>query len=573
MNEKDLKYKILVVLSVVIVIAFDVFFVSEKEGYHMDEILSYELSNSEFTPWITPTQPEGRLEKYYRNEIYNSSFPVLVSNLFGQVSDVVKRRSASTAAGYTADVYDTPQWMSSEDITEYVTYYRKDSVIALSAYYNSTTDNHPPLYFMLLNIVSAIYSLIAFGKLSVWPGCILNMIFMAGSLIVINLFFRDVAGKRYLGPPAALLYGLSPAGINTVVLIRMYSMTAFWCLAFTYLILKRFTEGDDFRRKNKALIAVTVLGYLTQYFVCIYFFFLTGCLAVYLICKKKKKTLKNIIKAMVISGVWGIALYPFVFHDLFGTKIGDSVIENLSGFSGFSEKLKAFTVLMAEGTLWSVYSALFVLLVVLFAGAAAIAKHRMRAWAPMLCVSAAGYLLTVSKIAPYTVDRYLMPVFPIVSICIVLGVGYAITFLAETFIRSDMAEKNVKVLSYLAALIVIIGLAFTVNPGYLFSGYLAQERLSERYSGYDAIAVYDGTGFYRNVPELMNYRNCLLLKEDETSVFDERIDSLDSVVLIEGIGVDRDEVIKTYGEMYGFSSLTILMEDGVHGDRVCLLSK
>ena len=170
MNEKDLKYKILVVLSVVIVIAFDVFFVSKKEGYHMDEILSYELSNSEFTPWITPTQPEGRLEKYYRNEIYNSSFPVLVSNLLSQVSDIVKRRSASTAAGYTADIYDTPRWMSSEDITEYVTYYRKDSVIALSAYYNSTTDNHPPLYFMLLNIVSAIYSLIAFGKLSVWPG-------------------------------------------------------------------------------------------------------------------------------------------------------------------------------------------------------------------------------------------------------------------------------------------------------------------------------------------------------------------------------------------------------------------
>ena len=77
MNEKDLKYKILVVLSVVIVIAFDVFFVSKKEGYHMDEILSYELSNSEFTPWITPTQPEGRLET-----IVTRSTAVLLQALF-----------------------------------------------------------------------------------------------------------------------------------------------------------------------------------------------------------------------------------------------------------------------------------------------------------------------------------------------------------------------------------------------------------------------------------------------------------------------------------------------------------
>ena len=97
MKEKDSKFFILAMLSVIIVLAFDVFFVSRKEGYHMDEILSYELSNSEFTPWITPTQPEGRLEKYYRAEIYSDSFGTLLSNLRSQVKDVVTRRSASTA--------------------------------------------------------------------------------------------------------------------------------------------------------------------------------------------------------------------------------------------------------------------------------------------------------------------------------------------------------------------------------------------------------------------------------------------------------------------------------------------
>ena len=45
------------------------------------------------------------------------------------------------------------------------------------------------------------------------------------------------------------------------------------------------------------------------------------------------------------------------------------------------------------------------------------------------------------------------------------------------------------------------------------------------------------------------------------------------LIVIEGIGVDRDRVMSELGSMYGFTSITVLMEDGVHGDRVCLLSK
>ncbi len=32
--------------------------VCRKQGYHMDELLSFELANARFTPWIVPTQPQ-----------------------------------------------------------------------------------------------------------------------------------------------------------------------------------------------------------------------------------------------------------------------------------------------------------------------------------------------------------------------------------------------------------------------------------------------------------------------------------------------------------------------------------
>ena len=41
----------------------------------MDELLSFELANGEFNPWIVPTQPQGRLAKFVENEIRGESFP------------------------------------------------------------------------------------------------------------------------------------------------------------------------------------------------------------------------------------------------------------------------------------------------------------------------------------------------------------------------------------------------------------------------------------------------------------------------------------------------------------------
>ena len=572
-SENNLKLHLLTALSVIIVLAFDVFFAFQKEGYHMDEILSYELSNSEFTPWITPTQPEGRLEKFYRNEIHDDRFSRTVSNLITQAFDVLKRRGGSVAASYTADVYENPQWMTEDDITKYVTFYGSDSVIALSAYYNSTTDNHPPLYFMLINILSVAWSLFDYGILSVWPGIILNMLFMAGSLLVICAFFKNIAGRPYLGPLAAIIYGLSPAGLNTVLLIRMYSMTSFFCLAFTYVLFLKMQHDDEPRYKNKLLTLITVLGFLTQYFVCIYYFFLTVCVLIYLIRTKKKAVLKGVIKSLVISAVIGLILYPFVYHDFFGTTIGNSVMENMSGIGGYFEKLILFGQIIAKECAGCTASLFVIIAVMIIAFIAAVKTGRVKVWGVFPALSSAMYYLVVSKIAPYTVDRYLMPVFGIVIVCFVISVSFVIRLLSDKYISSEKGRNSLG--AFLGILICGICTAFVFmnDPGYLYKGYTAQLRISEVYGSLDAVVVYQGTSFYQNVPELMNYENCLLVNKEELPVYDEKLASHDQIIVIEGAGVNRDEVLTTLGDMYGYSSVAVLMEDGVFGDRVCLLSK
>ena len=69
--------------------------VSFKEGYHMDELLSFELANARYNPWIVPTQPEGRLAKFVREEIQGDSFPETVANLTDTVKDVLQNRGNS----------------------------------------------------------------------------------------------------------------------------------------------------------------------------------------------------------------------------------------------------------------------------------------------------------------------------------------------------------------------------------------------------------------------------------------------------------------------------------------------
>ena len=106
------KWRLVVLFAVLLV---QCAFISHKEGYHMDEILSFQLGNAEYNPWIVPTQPEGRLAKFIHNEIDGESLRETVGNMFVTVTDVLENRGNSKLLTYTADVYDEPVWIERLD--------------------------------------------------------------------------------------------------------------------------------------------------------------------------------------------------------------------------------------------------------------------------------------------------------------------------------------------------------------------------------------------------------------------------------------------------------------------------
>ena len=274
-----------VVLAVIFLLGC--FFISRKEGYHMDELLSFELANAEFTPWIVTTQPEGRLEKFVRNEIYGDSFGETVANITENVKDVLKNRGASKMLSYKADVYEEPVWIPAEQFRDYITADSRDNFNYLSVYFNVKDDNHPPLHFMALHTVSSVFR----GKISPWMGCGINLVLILGICILLMKICREfLFADKEPGIAVCILYACGMAGIATLLLIRMYAMLTFFCMAALYLHMKKKKTGR-WKYQNKLLVLVTVCGFLTQYYFVIFMLFLAGVTVVYLWRTEKKSLL------------------------------------------------------------------------------------------------------------------------------------------------------------------------------------------------------------------------------------------------------------------------------------------
>ena len=295
-------------------------YISEKQGYHMDELLTFELANAEYNPWIVPTQPVGRLAKFMQQEIYGDSMGETLQNIKNTVADVLRNRGNSKLLSYQADVYEEPVWITRDQFHEYITVGDRDAFNYLSVYFNVKDDNHPPLYFMLVHTLSSVFR----GRISPWMGCVFNLAAVLGCCVIMFALGRLLAACRFVeertgelwGLCGALLYGCSPGAIATTLFIRMYGILTFLCMLTLYLHLQKWLgprtrTGKDFAKNNKLLILVTAMGFWTQYFFLFYCLLLALVTAVTLFRGGRKKETFCYIRSMVIAAVVGVGIYPF----------------------------------------------------------------------------------------------------------------------------------------------------------------------------------------------------------------------------------------------------------------------
>ena len=600
-----------IIIALVCAAVFCVF-VSWKEGFHMDELLSFELANAEFNPWIVTTQPEGRLAKFVHNEIDGETLGETVGNLADTVKDVLRNRGNSKLLTYTADVYAEPVWITSEQFTDYITVGRGDAFNYLSVYFNVKDDNHPPLHFMLLHTISSLFQ----GRISAWMGCVINM---AAVLWVMFLLYRicillapalglENAGRK-LGLMTALFYGLSTGALATVLLIRMYGMLTLWCVLYFYLILQKWL-GTSFDRKNGKLILVTALGFWTQYFFLFYCLLLAVVVSVCLGRNGRLRELFCFVRSMVIAALVGLLVFPFAIADVFSSGRGVEALGNLSrGLTGYGTRLTAFGgILIRRGTgLWQ-------LLVVLLLAVFALAGWRGRAkgrsgyhrtditereerggrlreaentgtedsekfgkryrngllW--MILFPAAGYFFLAARMSPYLVDRYLMPLFPFAALILILTV-----FMLLEKVCGNAAGRRTEHLPRTVCLILILFQMWNLvcyDGSYLYRGYSDQKADAREYAEYPCICVYQGVGYYENLLEFTCYEKSLLLTPEELANRTDResIRELEQIAVLIKAGVDELEVLEILSGSYGFElEREMEYQPSAYGDRLFIM--
>ncbi len=554
----------------------------QKEGYHMDELLSFELSNAEYNPWIVPTQPVGRLAKLEAEEIEPEEGETTLGNVAGLVWDLWENRGKSLIATYKADVYEEPVWISWRSFQDYLTVDEKDAFQYLSVYFNVKDDNHPPLHFMALHTVSSLLK----GQIFPFMGCVINIgsILSVCALIMHLGRFLDRRGicgagpwgenwgyGRLLGMGAALWYGASSGAIATALLIRMYGMLTLWCVLLFVICVKKWTEGG-FGGRNKGLIAVTVLGFWTQYFFLFYCLILAALLSRMLWRDKRLAELKKYICSMALAAVIGIAGFPFAVGDVLFSARGVEAVSHLAeGTAGYASRLGAFSLLLLKSMLpvGQMKTGGEILLAFLACGllaAAASAVAIRRDYVRLMLVPVLGYFLLAARMSPYEVDRYIMPLFPFLYMILFFGWGCCV------------AERKRKGAILAAA---AVGLVFgALNTAgydgeYMYRGYCEQEETARSYQELPVICIYDGVGYYENLIEFLYYEKTLLLTEKELEERKDKasVQELEQAVILIKEEAEPEHVQQILESSYGLHPVKKLVENSVYKDEVWLYSK
>ncbi len=601
-------------------------YISRKEGYHMDEILAYQLANAEYNPWILPTEPERRLARFMEEYVEGETLGETLSNVSFLIKDTLQNRGSGILASYKAQVYEAPVWISGEMFQDYLQCDKDDDYNLLSAYYNAIDDNHPPLYFMVLHLMSSLFK----GEISAWVGCFINLVAVAGVLWLLGLI-GDMIFKRKASVLALMiLYGFSMGAVGTAIWVRMYGLLTLWTVWIMYLHLRKYAgrravyaeqrdaaaqednilvsrgseaekKWDSFARRNVrtgkikwigsvGILILTVLSFWTQYFG---LFFILPLAAVTVILLAKDKRLQEMwayIRTMVTAAVIGICGFPFAISDvLFSSRGTEALGQWESGLGTFLKRLVAFGEILGENVTGS---GLFLVLALLVPGVCLllIRRQEKNAWWPfVMCgIPALVYFMLAAKMSPYFVDRYIMAIFPITALVIVWLWDCAMTYKQQSI---DICQENITagvkkckhamtlrdcaVVGVAVFLVIFQNIHLGGQHQYLYTGYKAQLAVADTYTQYPCVCLYPGLSFYENIMEMERYSQTMLVKSEELAAMDEArtmITEEGYIALIKYPGEENGkEQLSQVMEVFGGNRATLLYRGEPYGDVIYLV--
>ena len=202
-------------------------------------------------------------------------------------------------------------------------------------------DNHPPLYYLLINIISSFHqreplTVSMMLELNVW--CFLI------NYIIVYWFTYRCTKSSIFAFIMSMVFVTNPYNLEMLVMIRMYQLVS----TFSLLFMAAGMSIVFFKEPWYIALALAIVGGgMTHYFFYYAMLLLCVCFAVVLIVQKRWKTLGLSIGTVLIAVGFNFWIFPAVFTHVFSETApnGNLGREALSGLSniGNTNTFRAFT--------------------------------------------------------------------------------------------------------------------------------------------------------------------------------------------------------------------------------------
>lgn len=485
-------------MGILLIIQFGIilYFAVNKINYHPDEIFSYGLANSTRGPYFTSD------EEYLDN------------------------------------------WHNTSYFREYLTVQEEDKFNYNYLIENQKKDVHPPLYYVLLNTVSSLTPNI-FSK---WTGIGINILCCFITSIILYKMCIHIFLNRYIAILPCLLWGGSIFCINSVLFIRMYSLLTVWTVLITWNILK-FLHCN--KTKSRILVDIyltIVLGFMTQYYFIIYLFFISFIFEVILFIKKRFRDVILYFTCCISAGLTGALLFPASIEHLFGSERGKGARDRLFDIFIPDSNLIAYLKILNKELLGGGDFVYIIAAGLIIAGAKilySIIKLEVNkemndvhitmdfnvSRRPVIketagimeiliiIVSCSLYFIIIAKISPYRVDRYIMPIIPLLSLfCVWCMVGIYKIFIPNW--KFHFMFIFIMLFVLVSVNIIKINSSEGKIQSYLYSEAKEALQYAHEYKGLNAVVVYGKVKASKvnvSVMELMQYEKVYISTDNNIS--------------------------------------------------------
>lgn len=465
-------------LGVIAVASF--YAVSKKEGFFLDEVYTFELSNKQYITWgeFREILQEGDVRQY-KHDFWDFD-----------------------ANG----VYDRDAFVKKLYISDQGAFNYFNVIVA------QTMDVHPPLYYFVIHTVSSITRssnllMIGFG---------VNLFFLLLTCFFVYRIACQIFSDRYRALLPVLFYGFSYAFMNSVTYFRMYCLLSFLFTLLVYLYLQ--LQANGWRLEKRILWGICIVEFLAMY---TQFFSLFFLLPIFLFAlygmRADVAALKKFVIAHVLTGLAFLLLWPQIFLQIMEGSTQKDAAESLSFVKGIKDYVWVLNKSLFDG--FGMGIVLFVLLVaVLLFQLSRSHRGNLNKWVLSLLQSrlmlllfpSLVFFLGVSTFSPWVDFRYLSPVLPALSLLIITLVWKALS----QWIRNEKVV-NASLLAFV--LLLSLGWVKRVPLEHLYPETEEKKQFESTYGGLEAVIFdYETPSVFIDVP--LKYAHPKYINTDERNM-------------------------------------------------------